>query len=186
MNVIPAGAEVTYTVTFLEMSAPPRDRAPALPEDVRLESCVKPPVWFFLSLYNAVGWMYEWVDKLAEDRETLRSFVQHPDVTLCVAFRDGWPAGFFQLDWRVAGICDLAYFGLVPEAVGGGLGGPLLRHAIAQGWSRAGVGKMTVNTCTLDHPRALDLYRQAGFRPVRTEDHSRILARDRDPSLFPA
>lgn len=186
MNVIPAGAEITYTVTYLEMTNAPCDPAPALPDDVRLEECKGPPAWFFLSLYNAVGWMYEWVDKLAEDRETLRAFVQHPDVTLYVAYRDGWPAGFFLLDGRAAGICDLGYFGLVPEAVGAGLGGPLLRHAIATGWSRAGVEKMTVNTCTLDHPRALDLYKTAGFRPVRTEDHSRTLARDRDPSLFPA
>jgi hypothetical protein len=44
---------------------------------------------------------------------------------------------------------------------------------------------MTVNTCTLDHPRALDLYRKMGFRPVRTEDHTRILARDRDTSRHP-
>jgi hypothetical protein len=34
----------------------------------------------------------------------------------------GWPQGFFMLDRREAGICDLAYFGLVPEAVGAGWG----------------------------------------------------------------
>lgn len=186
MNVIPAGAEVTYTVTYLEMTEAPDNAPPALPEDVRLEACKAPPVWFFLALYDAVGWMYEWVDKLAEDRDTLRAFVQHPDVTMYVAYRNGWPAGFFQLDWREAGVCDLSYFGLVPEAIGGGIGGTLLRNAVATGWSRDGVGTMTVNTCTLDHPRALDLYQKVGFRPVRTEEHTRILARDRNPALFPA
>jgi ribosomal protein S18 acetylase RimI-like enzyme len=45
---------------------------------------------------------------------------------------------------------------------------------------------MTVNTCTLDHPRALGLYRKMGFRPVRTVDRTRILCRDRDTSLHPA
>jgi GNAT superfamily N-acetyltransferase len=67
----------------------------------------------------------------------------------------GWPQGFFLLDWRSAGRCDLAYFGLVPQAVGRGLGSWLLQSAILTGWARDGVEKMTVNTCTLDHPRAL-------------------------------
>jgi hypothetical protein len=46
--------------------------------------------------------------------------------------------------------------------------------------------KMTVNTCTLDHPRALDIYQKLGFRPVRTEARTRVLNRDRDTSLHPA
>jgi hypothetical protein len=69
--------------------------------------------------------------------------------------------------------------------VGTGLGGPLLKTAVAKGWAGDGVSRMTVNTCTLDHPRALPLYRKTGFRPVRTVDRSRILARDRDTSLHP-
>lgn len=185
MTITPAGTEVAYTITYLEMTAHPA-LTPVLPDDVRLERCEQPPVWFFLSLYDAVGRMYEWVDKFNEAPEAVKSFVQHPDVSLFVAYRHGWPNGFFQLDWRKAGVCDLAYFGLVPEAIGGGIGGTLLRTAIATGWAREGVQKMTVNTCTLDHPRALDLYKRMGFAPVRTEDHTRILTRDRDPSQFPA
>jgi GNAT superfamily N-acetyltransferase len=185
MTITPAGTEVAYTITYLEMTEPLKV-APALPGDVRLECCVQPPVWFFLSLYDAVGRMYEWVDKFAEDPEDLHDFVQHPEVALYVAYRHGWPAGFFQLDWRSPGVCDLAYFGLVPEAIGGGIGGSLLRTAIATGWERAGVRRMTVNTCTLDHPRALELYKRMGFSPVRTEDHTRVLTRDRDTSQFPA
>lgn len=185
MTITPAGTEVAYTITYLEMTEAPAP-APALPKDVRLERCEQPPVWFFLSLYDAVGRMYEWVDKFNEAPETVQAFVQHPDVVLYVAYRHGWPAGFFQLDWREPGVCDLAYFGLVPEAIGGGIGGTLLRTAIATGWSRDDVMKMTVNTCTLDHPRALDLYKRMGFSPVRTEEHTRILTRDRDPSHFPA
>jgi hypothetical protein len=40
--------------------------------------------------------------------------------------------------------------------------------------------KMTVNTCTLDHPRALDFYQKLGFRPVRYRGpHPRPLPRPR-------
>lgn len=186
MSVIPAGTEIPFTITYLEMTEQPEAPARALPEGTRLERCAAPPVWFFLSLYDAVGQMYEWVDKHTEATEAVRAYIQDPDVALFVAYRDGWPNGFFQLDWRTPGTCELAYFGLVPEAIGGGLGGRLLRTAIATGWAPDGVTRMTVNTCTLDHPRALDLYKRVGFRPYRTEDHARVLTRDRDPSQFPA
>jgi GNAT superfamily N-acetyltransferase len=186
MSVIPAGTKLPFTVTFLAMDAPPAGAAPDMPDDVRLEVAKNPPVWFFLALYGAVGRDYEWVDKFDEDPETLRAELAHPDMQMTIASRDGWPQGFFLLDWRMPGICDLAYFGLVPEAVGTGIGAKLLAAAIAAGWARAGVTRMTLNTCSLDHPRALQVYNQAGFRPIRSEDHTRILTRDRDPSRFPA
>jgi hypothetical protein len=188
MTIIPAGTEVAFRITYLEMPDNPGLEAPALPDGVRLEHAVDPPVWFFLAMYDAVGRDYEWRDRFDQAEQNpaaLRAFVSSPEVEMWVAYADGWPRGFFQLDWRKEGVCDLAYFGVVPEAVGTGLGGRLLRTAIAKGWAHRGVGKMTVNTCTLDHPRALDLYRKMGFRPVRTEDHTRILARDRDTSRHP-
>ena len=40
--------------------------------------------------------------------------------------------------------------------------------------------RVTVNTNSLDHPRALPLYQKAGFVPVRRETRSRVLTRDRD------
>jgi GNAT superfamily N-acetyltransferase len=162
---------------------------PALPDGVRLEQAVNPPIWFFLSMYDAVGRDYEWRDRFDQaetDPASLAGFVSDPLVEMWVAYATGWPQGFFMLDRREAGICDLAYFGLVPEAVGAGLGGKLLRTAIAMGWARGGVTKMTVNTCTLDHPRALGLYEKLGFVPVRSVDHTRVLHRDRDTSRHPA
>ena len=189
MTVIPAGTEVSFRITYLEMQDDPGLNAPALPEGVHLAHAVNPPVWFFLTMYEAVGRDYEWRDRFDQaekDPETLAAFVSDPLVEMWVAYAKGWPQGFFMLDWREAGTCDLAYFGLVPEAVGTGLGGSLLRTAIAKGWARPDVLKMTVNTCTLDHPRALDLYKKMGFRPVAIEDRTRVLHRDRDTSLHPA
>ena len=84
-----------------------------------------------------------------------------------------------------AGVIDLAYFGMVPEVVGRGLGSWLMKTAILTAWDQPGATKVTVNTCTLDHPRALALYQKNGFTPVRREDKSRILARDRDLTRIP-
>ncbi len=176
-----AGEEVDYTVTYLEMTARPTYDRPSIPlgPPTALLRAEEPPVWYFLDLYRAVGQDYEWTDKFDEDPGNLKAYVQDPNMHLYTLMRTGWPAGFFMLDFRQAGACDLAYFGLVPDALGLGLGGYLLKTAIHAGWDGEGVEKMTVETCTLDHPAALPLYQKAGFTPVAQAAKSRILTRDR-------
>ena len=51
---------------------------------------------------------------------------------------------------------DVGMFHLVGHSIG----------AIVAAWC-VGANKLTVNTCTLDHPKALGLYQRAGFVPVR-------------------
>jgi len=58
----------------------------------------------------------------------------------------------------------------------------MLRTAILTGWAQEGVEKMIVNTCTLDHPRALIQYQRHGFEVVRREDRTRTLTRDWTPT----
>jgi hypothetical protein len=36
-------------------------------------------------------------------------------------------------------------------------------------WSQP-ISKLLVNTCTLDHPRALPLYQRMGFKPYAREE----------------
>ena len=176
--MIPAGTEVAYRVTFLSMDVDPGLAAPGFPPGYRLDHAPDAPAWYFLSLYRAVGRDWEWQDRLDQPEETVRAFAENPRVEIWTLQAKGFPQGFYMLDFRTRSDCDLAYFGLVPEAVGGGLGKMLLQSAIAEAWGR-GIDRMTVNTCTLDHPRALGLYQAMGFRPVRTADHRRVLSRDR-------
>jgi GNAT superfamily N-acetyltransferase len=79
----------------------------------------------------------------------------------------GTVAGYFELHVESDAV-ELKYFGLVPEFTGRGIGGALLDAAIerARALDRS---RMTVNTCTLDHPAALPNYRRHGFRDVRTD-----------------
>lgn len=175
-----AGETVDYRVTWLEMAQRPNWGWPALPSghETALLRSENPPWWWFLALYDAVGRDYAWTDKHAMPRDELAAWVQHPDVAIYTLMGKGWPQGFFMLDWTEAGTCDLAYFGLVPEAVGTGLGTFLLRTAVLTGWAREGTMRMSVNTCTLDHPRALAQYQRVGFAPLRTEVLSRVLTAD--------
>lgn len=175
------GDEISYTVTYLEMLSRPTAPSPPRPinQNVALIAATEPPVEYFLYLYQTVGEAHEWTDWLQATRQEQQDFVQNPKVSLYSLLVDGWPGGFFMLDCSEAGICDLAYFGLVPQAVGRGLGGWFLATAVEMGWDNPGVERMTVNTNTLDHPRALGLYQKMGFRPYRREDTTRILTRER-------
>ena len=176
-----AGDEVEVVVTYLEMAARPAYPRPHLPAGPAsaLIGAERPPVWYVLGLYERVGAAYEWTDLLRAPRDEVEAFLRDPAVTLYTFMRAGWPHGFFLLDARAPAACDLAYFGLVPEAVGRGLGTFLLQTAVHMAWDRPGVERVTVNTTRLDHPRALPLYQKAGFAPVRRETTRRVLARDR-------
>lgn len=187
MTIQPAGTELSYTVTWLQMTARPSYPWPALPatHPATLLHAEAPPVWYFLSLYDAVGRDYAWEDMHSEDPEKLRAWLAQPEVALYTLMMNGWPQGFFLLDATEDKVTDLAYFGLVPEAVGTGLGKYLLRTAIHTAWDRAGLERLTVNTCTLDHPRALQTYQAIGFAPVRRDDFTRTLTRPRDLSRIP-
>jgi len=183
--MIPAGTEVPYRVTFLEMTERPSwpRPGPAPGGPLWLATCARPEPWWFLALYDAVGRDYDWADSHARPAEEVRAWLEDPAVTMHIAIRDGLPVGFFMLDARAAGTCDLAYFGLTPGAVGHGLGQWMLRTAVWTGWDLGGTRRLTVNTCTLDHPAALPTYRKWGFTPIRVEDHTRILTYDRHQPL---
>lgn len=166
---------IDYVVTFLQMDARPGFPRPQLPSGppAALIHAETPPVWYFLALYDAVGTDYDWTDLHARSRERVTSFLHDPNVSLYTLLRSGWPHGFFLLDARAEHRCNLAYFGLVPEAIGTGLGRFLLETAVHLAWDHPGVEQISVNTCSLDHPRALPLYQRAGFEPVRRETRQR-------------
>lgn len=169
--------EIPVTVTYLEMTRRPESPHAPLPMNapVSLIRAVRPPVRYFLYLYDLVGERYDWTDRHRDDPEELRAFVQHDDVSLFSMLWDGWPAGIAMLDWREPGVCDLAYFGIADRLHGQGLGRWLLGEAVRMGWARERVEKLTVNTCTLDHPRALPMYQRAGFSPVRRVEIARTV-----------
>lgn len=181
MSELHPGQPVEYQVTWLEMTERPAAPPPPCPARgaTALLRADAPPASYFLYLYRAVGGPWEWTDWLDRPRAELEAFLSDAEVTLHTLMVEGWPGGFFMLDTRKPGTCDIAYFGLVPQATGRRLGPWLLRAAIDAGWSRPGVEKLTVNTCTLDHPAALGLYQRLGFSPVAREQRQRVLDRPR-------
>jgi ribosomal protein S18 acetylase RimI-like enzyme len=85
----------------------------------------------------------------------------------------GVPAGFIELDSRPTDNShdkevEIAYFGLMPEFIGRGLGRYLLAWGIGKAFE-SDLGRLWVHTCNFDHPEALALYQRAGFEAYRQE-----------------
>ena len=154
---------IPMTVTFLEMVAKPSALSPPQPRGkVALLRCEKPPGHFYRYLYDTIGNDYYWVDRKKLAPEALDEVIHDPLNQLFVLYTDGNPAGMAELDLRKPGLCNISYFGLMPEAIGKRLGFFFLYHTCVNAWLQP-IQRLTVNTCTLDHPRALPLYQRMGF-----------------------
>ena len=161
---------LSCTITYLEMTERPKLPPVHLTHDttIALLRAQQPTVAFYRFLYDRVGEPWLWWERRAMDDEELGAIIGDERVEIYVLYANGTPAGFAELDCRALPVVDLAYFGLMPEFIGRGLGGHLLAAAIENAW-RHEPEKLTVNTNTLDHPKALPLYQRLGFRPVKQE-----------------
>jgi len=164
-----APRRIPTVVTFLDMDSKPSALPPPLPRGkIAIIKAENPPVHFYRYLYDTVGKDYYWVDRRKLTDEALGAIVQNPKVELFVLYAEGNPAGMAELDFREPD-GQLAYFGLLPEFVGRHFGYYFLYHAVMNAWMHP-IQKLKVNTCTLDHPRALPLYQRLGFVPYSRED----------------
>ena len=161
---------ISTVVTFLEMKSRPHAIPPPRPKGkVALLRAEHPPVHFYRYLYDAVGRLYQWVDRKKLSDAQLAEILEDKGVEIYVLYIEGCPAGFAELDFREDDIGQLAYFGLVPNYVGRKLSYFFLYHATTNAWTKP-ISKLRVNTCTLDNPRALPLYQRLGFVPYSRED----------------
>jgi len=170
--------ELAAVVTSLEMRDRPRPRPlPASP--LRLTHWPEPNADAYRILFRRVGAPWLWFSRLTLEDGELEAIIRDPAVEVhAVLDRAGIEIGMLELDFRQAGMCEIAFFGVVPELTGKGHGGWLMGQALALGW-RKEVARMWVHTCTLDHPRALDFYRRQGFVPF-----ARAIETFADPRLI--
>lgn len=161
---------IPMTVTFLEMTARPTALPPPQPRGkVALLKSEKPPAHFYRYLYDTIGKDYYWVDRKKLTPAALEGVLHDPHNQLFVLYAEGNPAGLAELDLRKTGTANISYFGLMPEAIGKRLGYFFLYHACMNAWALP-ISRLTINTCTLDHPRALPLYQRLGFTAYAREE----------------
>lgn len=181
--------ELAAIVTSLEMRERPRPRPlPASP--LRLVRWKEPSASAYRTLFRRVGAPWLWFSRLLLDDAALLAIIRDPQVEVsAVVDQAGVEIGLIELDFRISGECEIAFFGLVPELAGKGHGRWLMAQTLAMGWSRP-ITRLWVHTCTLDHPSALNFYRAQGFqafaRAVETFADPRLLGvlpRDAAPQL---
>jgi GNAT superfamily N-acetyltransferase len=167
---VPANLPTIDTVvTYMAMTARPRRPArPAPSGKFALLRAEAPTVAFYRFLYNGIGEAWQWTDRRVMADEDLAAIIRDPHVEIFVLYVAGVPAGYAELDFRAMPAANLNYFGLFPEFVGRGLGGWFLDWAVRAMWDK-GPERITVDTCNMDHPRALQAYQRAGFEVVRRE-----------------
>lgn len=156
---------MSIVTTYLEIRSPHQLR-PKRCADGRL--LVREKIardWRFnRDLYLAVGQMWSWNDKRLWSDEQWKEYGLSSELRTFAAHYDGSLAGYYELRRDEEGGVEIAYFGLLPEFVGRGLGGALLTSAIEDAWrTTSSVSRVWVHTCTLDHPSALGNYQARGM-----------------------
>jgi GNAT superfamily N-acetyltransferase len=163
---VPKG-HLAAVVTHLEMTAPAMTAPKPFPQDVTATR-ETPDIASYRAIFRAVGDPWLWTSRHLVPDAALLSILTDSAVEFWIIRQGDTAIGFAELDFRIAGECALAYFGLIPAATGQGLGGPMMALAQSQAFSRQ-ISRFHVHTCSLDAPGALSFYQRAGFVPYKAE-----------------
>jgi GNAT superfamily N-acetyltransferase len=120
-------------------------------------------------LYATVGASCMWYMRLPWKWQQWHDYVARESIETWVAYQSATPIGYFELEKQPRGTTEIAYFGLIPQYVGQGLGRQLLQDAINKAWDTA-KNRIWLHTCTLDHSNALPNYLSRGFKVFKEED----------------
>ncbi|MBC7863994.1 MAG: GNAT family N-acetyltransferase [Bacteroidia bacterium] len=124
--------------------------------------------------YFNVGKSWNWIDRMVMEDEELEKKINAKGTEVYVLTVEGREAGYCEF---VPGenFCEIQYFGLFEDFVGRGLGKVFLNWAVEKAWTY-NAKHIQLNTCSLDHPRALETYKKAGFKIVNTKTEERKIS----------
>jgi GNAT superfamily N-acetyltransferase len=161
---------VTATRTYLEMRNASQLRPSPLPGDAIVVHVDDPAPSFWRYLYSEVGREYRWTDRLGWTDEEIAAYLADPAIDLWILKAGEATAGYFELRRHPDEAIEIAYFGLLPDFVGRGLGKGLLSAAVSEAW-RAGASRVWLHTSSLDHHAALPNYLARGFTIFKRETY---------------
>ncbi len=163
---VPPG-HVAFVVTHLEMHEKPRPKAAPLgPRAFELVRVPSPDIEESRALFRRIGENWLCFSRLQKTDEELTATFSGPAYEVYHARQRSGVIGLAEIDFRIPGEAEIAFFGLVPEAIGSGAGKWLMNQTLARAW-RPGVSRVWLHTCTADHPAALPFYLRAGFKPFK-------------------
>ena len=172
------GKEIEVKRTYLQLNHPDEFVAAFITDERAIIAPARNcPASFYRYLYSEVGRLYHWIDRLSWTDEEIVAHLAQNNLSLFVLYYEGAPAGYFELLKADDGSTEIAYFGLLQEFLGKGLGKHLLSAAVEQAW-RDGARRVWLHTCTLDDPAALPNYVKRGFKPFDEEKYFTTIAPD--------
>lgn len=174
---------VDVTVYYLAMQSPEHLRPKPERVDLRIARAELPLPELSRFLYAAVGGPWYWIDRLGWRYSDWKDWLEKPGIETWIGYHRGTPVGYYELQPGDPETINIAYFGLLPAFVGRGFGGTLLTHAVTRAWQLEPT-RVTLNTCSLDHPHALANYQARGFRIYREATEVRHLP-DQPPGPWP-
>lgn len=168
------------TTTSLEMLSPADFRPKATDrKDVRVGKVEIPTPTLNHFFFVNVGRPWKWYSRLSWTLSDWRAWVEKKSVHTFVGYMKGSPFGYIELDQQGESV-EIAFFGLLPQFIGYGLGGFLLSEAIRLAW-QLNPERVWVHTCTQDHKYALDNYLARGFSIFQKETIPEHIPDDDDP-----
>jgi GNAT superfamily N-acetyltransferase len=184
-----APGHIGAVITHLEMHALPRLSPDPAGTPYQLRHVPEPDLDWYRGLYRTVGENWLWFSRLTLDDAALATLIHDPAIQVHALHHNGREAGMLELDARRFPDVEISFLGVVEDLIGKGAGRFLLNRALEISWARS-PRRVTVHTCTLDHPRALGFYLRSGFMPyarsVEVADDPRlhgILARSAAPHV---
>ena len=154
--------------TYLEMRSPEQLRSKRAATRFQVRELAERDWRFSRDLYFCVGERWHWIDKRPWTDEEWKEYAGAPALRTFAAYYDNALAGYYELRQDTEGGVEIAYFGLLPEFIGRGLGGALLTSAVEQAW-RLSPKRVWVHTCNRDHPQALTNYQARGMVIYKVE-----------------
>jgi GNAT superfamily N-acetyltransferase len=136
---------------------------------------------FNRDMYFRVGENWKWIDKRPWMDEQWKEYANDPNLRAFAGRYENALIGYYELLRHRSKLqaattaateddVEIAYFGLLPEFIGRGLGGALLTSAIENAWAWSPTpSRVWVHTCNRDYPGALNNYKARGFRVYKVE-----------------
>ena len=154
----------TKVITYYLELTDPAAFAPTRREfdDVTLTRVDPPAAEVNRDFYADVGRHWNWTDRADWSDEQWQTYLDAGNVETWVLRCGGKRAGYIELQTQPDANVEIAYFALLPEFTGRGLGGYLLTEEVARAY-QLGAGRVWLHTCTLDDPRALGFYQSHGL-----------------------
>jgi GNAT superfamily N-acetyltransferase len=160
-----APGKIASIVTYLEMLKRPA-LADVSASTVQLRPVRNPQPDWYRAIFRRAGAQWLWFSRLEMTDKQLAAVLQNPDVEFFLAESAGREIGIAELDRSQPPNVEITSFALFSEAIGKGLGRPLIAQLLARAWTPATM-RVWLHTCNLDGPAALSFYMKCGFRPYK-------------------